>query len=715
MTPTAPPRTPDIELGTCTGDPVAASLSPQLIAEEIVSNEMARDAGPISRAPTYSTYDPGLDPSLLLGSGLQLGQFQPSPAPPPSPLPPVSSAPDVPPGYGQSNVAEGNYGDSSDKLFSVYLSQAEKFDKESSESWKGDTEGILVFTGLFSATVAAFIIESYKQLQPDSSETMVLLLAQISQQIAALSNGTSISIPSTLPNQTFRPTSSAVRVNILWFLSLTLSLTCALLATLMQQWVRRYLQVSQRWYAPYKRARIRTFFAEGVERFGLPRAVEALPALLHASVFLFFAGLIDFLLNINHKVAISLLSAVAMGASSYFLCTALPLIYPNSPYQTPLTTLLWVLQQVTLVSTLELMRRVVKFVYEHTGLVAWKLYGRLICLLGDHSRRLAQGFSRSREAIALGQPTSMDARALGWTLDALDEDHELEQFVAAIPGYYRSSTVRPPAVALKHLIHHDGLDSPLEARILDLLCPRGTSPNEPPTSAIEQHRRVACLEALYCLPGVISRHLRAATFEPTLFTSDPLFASSEAWAVATSMSNDSNRDIALAAHCVSSVLVVAWRHGYSASPGPPWGSVAALAQHLGVPESVALAWLRSGDSVMLANFIRLIENTLDDLRERDAEDLVPVGVHILTASPRHQLLHVTLGLVNKFSAAWAASELQATFSTLWTRVDDLERAARETGYRAWGLEMIMRRMQPVRSGVPVPAHWTPTFEMRRRR
>ncbi|KAI9439503.1 hypothetical protein H4582DRAFT_1797974, partial [Lactarius indigo] len=222
------------------------------------------------------------------------------------------------------------------KLFSVYLSQADKFDKEQSESWKGDTEGILVFTGLFSATVAAFIIESYKQLQPNSSDTTVLLLAQISQQLAALSNGTFITIPSTLPSQTFRPSASAVRVNTLWFLSLTLSLTCALLATLMQQWVRRYLQVSQRWYGPYKRARIRTFFAEGVERFGLPRAVEALPALLRASVFLFFAGLVDFLVNINHRVAIALISAVAMGASAYFLCTALPLMYPNSPYQTPL-------------------------------------------------------------------------------------------------------------------------------------------------------------------------------------------------------------------------------------------------------------------------------------------------------------------------------------------------------------------------------------------
>ena len=554
-------------------------------------------------------------------------------------------------------------------------------------------------TGLFSATVAAFIIESYKQLQPDSGDTTVLLLAQISQQLAALSNGTSISIPSTLPNQSFRPSGSAVRVNALWFLSLTLSLTCALLATLMQQWVRRYLQVSQRWDAPYKRARIRTFFAEGVERFGLPYAVEALPALLHASVFLFFAGLIDFLLNINHKVAITLLSAVAVGGSAYFLCTAIPLIYPDSPYQTPLTLLLWVLKQVTLISGLKLMRRVISFIYWHTGWVAWKLYGRLILSLEVHSRRLAHGFSRSREATALAQPPQMDARALMWTLEVLDEDHELEQLVAAIPGYYRSSTVRPPVVALKYLTHHDGLDSPLEARILDLLCPRGTVPDKPPKSAPEQHRRVACLEALYCLHGVVTRHLRAAMVDPTLFARDPFLASSEAWAVTASLAKDSNREIAFAAHCVASVLVVAWCHGYAAPPGPPGGSVAALAHHLGVSEDVAQEWLRSGDSVMLASFIRLIEGMLDDVRERDVAELVPVGTHVPITTPGHQLLYVTLGLVNKFNAGRAAAELQARFSMLWTRVDGLERAARETGYRARGLEMVLRRLQPVRNGV----------------
>jgi hypothetical protein len=78
------------------------------------------------------------------------------------------------------------------------------------------------------------------------------------------------------------------------------------------------------------------------------------------------------------------------------------------------------LQQMTLPVSLNVMRRVIKSVYERTGLIAWKLYGRVFHKLDDHSRRVAQGFARTREMMALRQPTKMDSRALSWTLDALD-------------------------------------------------------------------------------------------------------------------------------------------------------------------------------------------------------------------------------------------------------------------------------------------------------
>ena len=42
---------------------------------------------------------------------------------------------------------EDNYGDSSGKLWSIYLAEAEKEDKELTEAWKGEADSILVFVG----------------------------------------------------------------------------------------------------------------------------------------------------------------------------------------------------------------------------------------------------------------------------------------------------------------------------------------------------------------------------------------------------------------------------------------------------------------------------------------------------------------------------------------------------------------------------------------
>ncbi|KAI9432858.1 hypothetical protein H4582DRAFT_1784481, partial [Lactarius indigo] len=221
--------------------------------------------------------------------------------------------------------------------WSVYLAEAEKQDKEKTESWKGDTEGILVFTGLFSATVAAFIIESYKQLSPDSGGATVVLLTQISRQLANISNGIPLESLAAQSSQPFKPTASAIRVNVMWFLSLVLSLTSALSATLMQQWARRYLALAQRRGAPHKRARMRAYIYDGVQRFGMSRAVETMPTLLHVSVFLFLAGLVDFLIPIDTIVAYFTLGWIVAFALAYAVLTVLPNLYLNCPYRTPLS------------------------------------------------------------------------------------------------------------------------------------------------------------------------------------------------------------------------------------------------------------------------------------------------------------------------------------------------------------------------------------------
>ncbi|KAJ6535704.1 hypothetical protein B0H19DRAFT_903209, partial [Mycena capillaripes] len=121
--------------------------------------------------------------------------------------------------------------------WAVYVSEAEKYDKALIESWKNDMEGMLIFTGLFSASLTSFIVESYKTLIPDPGDSTVQLLSQISQQLAAAANGSTFQVQA--PTH-FTPPATSVVCNALWFISLGLSLTCALIATLLEQWARDF-------------------------------------------------------------------------------------------------------------------------------------------------------------------------------------------------------------------------------------------------------------------------------------------------------------------------------------------------------------------------------------------------------------------------------------------------------------------------------------------
>ncbi|KAJ6549839.1 hypothetical protein B0H19DRAFT_996740, partial [Mycena capillaripes] len=185
------------------------------------------------------------------------------------------------------------------KLWAVYISEAEKYDKGLVESWKSDMQGMLIFAGLFSASLTAFLIESYKTLTYDSGDETVRLLAQISHQLSATVNGTTLAIPSELP---FTPTTSALICNILWFISLGLSLACALIATLLDQWARDFIHRTEMRPSPVIRARVFSFLYYGLKRFRMHSVVDIIPLLLHASLLLFFAGLVAFLSPVNIAV-----------------------------------------------------------------------------------------------------------------------------------------------------------------------------------------------------------------------------------------------------------------------------------------------------------------------------------------------------------------------------------------------------------------------------
>ncbi|KAH9170247.1 hypothetical protein EDB89DRAFT_1335038 [Lactarius sanguifluus] len=150
----------------------------------------------------------------------------------------------------------GDFNDNANALWSLQLKEANSHDEARIQSLKDDMDGVLIFAGLFSAALTSFLVDKIHDLQPDPAQQMVFyqqqnvaLLAQISQQVSALAPQVSIS-STPLPTYVFDLNPSDVRVNVFWFMSLVFSVSAALLATLVQQWVRDYMHVFQRYSNP---------------------------------------------------------------------------------------------------------------------------------------------------------------------------------------------------------------------------------------------------------------------------------------------------------------------------------------------------------------------------------------------------------------------------------------------------------------------------------
>ena len=221
-------------------------------------------------------------------------------------------------------------------------------------------------------------------------------------------------------------------------MSLVISLTCALLATFLQQWARRYLKITHSRYSPNKRARIRAFFAEGVEKRLLPWTVDVLPTLLHLSLFLFFAGLVVFLCNVNLTIFKLVLSWVGLCAAVYGCITCMPIIRHDSPYYTPLSLPVWHI--VTGIPFL--FYRFLRWFKFNRG--SYFSYHHYLDLENSYRKSLEQGMQKTAEETALNSSSEIDTRAFMWTFDCLDEDHELESFFSGLPGFRSSIVVKDP-------------------------------------------------------------------------------------------------------------------------------------------------------------------------------------------------------------------------------------------------------------------------------
>ena len=208
-------------------------------------------------------------------------------------------------------------------------------------------------------------------------------------------------------------------------LSLFLSVTSALVSTLIQQWAREYLQYSQPSAAPHKRARVRTYLHDGLIRFQMRRLTYGVPVLLHLSVFLFFYALSEWLYSINVPVGATTRYCQVALLTVYMALSVLPLVMRNSPYQTALTTPLRAcvsLIQVSYIGLRQLLQH--SRVYESR-----KGSGLYKSVHVDRARALMKEIKR--------RAPELDRSAMHWLLQELDED-DMDTFLSGLPGYIHS-------------------------------------------------------------------------------------------------------------------------------------------------------------------------------------------------------------------------------------------------------------------------------------
>jgi hypothetical protein len=132
---------------------------------------------------------------------------------------------------------------------------------------------------------------------------------------------------------------SAIRVNIMWFLSLVLSLTAALFGILLKEWIREYM----RWILispPQIAVGLRQYRFEGLQRWKLRRVLGVLPGLLQLALLLFFCGLLDFLLQL-HPIVAAVVGLVTVLFLTLALCTTVISVFSrSSPFRSPVSSIL---------------------------------------------------------------------------------------------------------------------------------------------------------------------------------------------------------------------------------------------------------------------------------------------------------------------------------------------------------------------------------------
>ena len=237
------------------------------------------------------------------------------------------------------------------------------------------------------------------------------------------------------------------------------------------------LRVAYPPYCPYKRARIHAFYKHGVEKLHIPLVIEVLPALLHVSLFLFFAGLSVFLFDVHPTIFKAVTSWIGVCAVFYTILTFLPIIRKDSPYSAPLSLPFFF-------GTRYLFFRLLQW-FPCIG--SCLPLGPRAVHLDDYSGSM----SKTAEQYALDRNPDIVHHSLLWTLQSLNKDSDLEKFFEGLPRLCGSETGKSLNLQEEFIVPNIRT---LSNALIELMN-RTLSCNLVPES-IKQRRLIICIKAI---------------------------------------------------------------------------------------------------------------------------------------------------------------------------------------------------------------------------
>lgn len=209
-----------------------------------------------------------------------------------------------------------------------------------------------------------------------------------------------------------------------------MSLTGALLAVLVQQWAQSYIRATQQRQSPQDRVKTREFCSRGLRKSSVSLIVRTVPTLIHVSLFLFFTGLVIWLININSVVYLPVVSWLGLCGVGYAYVTLMPILHHDTPYHSPLSSLIRrckIFMQFLFSQLSEVFPRFASYPFRqwvHSPQGTNRDHYRSQLSVSMHEAKL-------KAACAISSDVNYDA--FWWTFESLKRDSELERFYDAIP------------------------------------------------------------------------------------------------------------------------------------------------------------------------------------------------------------------------------------------------------------------------------------------